>query len=188
MTSFGIPIDQAPDGTPLDQIDFDALHKPFAEPLGWLVLEFSYLEKELNWCVTALAGVEAISRAGEAIVGSMPSFTRRLAHVREEILLRRGPSEEWISLERRMRELNRLRNFAIHGLWGAFSRTAWGEPAWQVQKVDPKTNKISSREFSVSQLQEARREALRLSVAISNYVQAITDPRPPAQSAPQPSR
>lgn len=179
MNPHGIPVDLAKDGTPLDQIDFDALHRPFAEDIGWLVFAFSFLEKDLNWCVAALAGHEFYSRAGQEFIASTSSFTKRVGQIRKALLARSGPAEQWDSLEARLEVVNEFRNFVIHGVWGVFSRTAWGpELTCQVQKVNPRTKQFSSREITATDLQNAATEARRLGNQVMNYVQPIVDPRP----------
>mgnify|MGYP001298775114 CR=1 FL=1 len=166
-------------GIPSDQVDFDAPYRPFWEPLGRLVFAFSYLEKDLNWCVAALAGLEPITLAAGELVGSMPSFALRVKKVRVSLTARNAAGDDWGALEQRLLSLSQFRNFAFHGLWTAFSLTAWdmGEPAWQVQKVDPKTKRLKFEEISVTSLEHAAREAQRVSVDLMRYVQPIVDPR-----------
>lgn len=166
-------------GIPLEDVDFDAPYRPFVEPVGRLVFAFSYLEKDLNWCVTALAGLNPIGRAADEMLGKMPNFAARIQKVGDNIRERHGACEQWDALETSLLTLSEFRNFAIHGLWTAFSTTAWevGEPAWQVQKVDLKTKRLTFRVISVTELQNAANEAKRLSAELMNYVQPIVDPR-----------
>jgi hypothetical protein len=167
------------DGISVEGFDFDAPYRPFAEPLGRLVFAFSYLEKDLNWCVTALAGIDPIGRSADAMLGKMPNFSTRIGKIGEGLRERGEACDQWAALESRLLLIGEFRNFAIHGLWSAFSTTVWqvGEPAWQVQKVDLKTKRLISRMISVTDLESAMKEALCLSVEILNYVQPIVGSR-----------
>lgn len=160
----------------------------FWEPIGKYIFAFGYLEKNIDWCLSALLRLEPFFE-GDVVfsqIKSLPSKIKligALTQRRTRNLVQIDEVKEALTIVGQHRV---FRNGLVHGPWGAFIRMS-DDPSsgtWQKPYVSPNSLTFSAFEVSLQDLKEKHSELVIVSAKLVRAVQAITDPRP---GAPSPS-
>ena len=146
--------------------------RPFWEPIGKFVFAFGYLEKDIEWCISALLNAE-IHRQGPSVASQIRSLVSRISLV--EALFRQLTADpklraDMTEVRERIRALNTYRNGLLHGPWNSYHVE---KQKWHKLRLNPQNFKLQAFDVQVSEIKERAKETLRVGVDLSNLVQGV---------------
>ena len=114
---------------------------PFWQPIGRLVFAFGHLEKQIDWCISALLHADS-EREEPSVASQIRNLCSRIALV--EALFRLLTADETRQAElhsiiKQLRALIKFRNGLLHGPWGAYldDRRTWQKPRTNPVDLSP---------------------------------------------------
>lgn len=154
-----------------DPVQFE---RPFWEPIGIFVIQFGYLEHNVDWAVTALLQIHM--RQGEAVTSQILSLRARTRLVEKLCYLITADDthrSEISNLVGKIQELNSFRNRLLHGAWGAYVSPPKGEGYWQKTYVRSQDFKYKSFDVRLDKIIENTSEITQTGIRLMNLVQEI---------------
>ncbi len=148
--------------------------QPFWEPIGQFVIQFGYLEMNVDWSMTAL--VQIHSRQGEAIASqiiSLRSRIRLLEKLCQLITDDAGHRETMGEIVEEIVDLNTYRNRLLHGPWGSYHIPPSGEASWQKIYVGSQDFKYKNFSVILSELRTNTSRIVQVSSRLTNVVQEV---------------
>ncbi len=161
-----------------------AEQEPFWQALGRIVFAFGHLEKQIDWCISAL--LDADRTHGEPSVASqIRNICSRIALV--EALFRQLTADEQqrAALNKLMKELRvliRFRNGVLHGPWGPYLKD---RRTWQKPRTDPFDLGPGFFEVSLEAVDEKIERAAEIGNALVQLIWQVADERA-ARAVPAP--
>ncbi len=152
------------------RFDPDEYQRPFWEPIGKFVFAFGYMEKDIDWCISALLRADQI-RQGPSVASQIRNLSSRIALVGALFRLvasdpqQRAAADDLLA---RAKNLASYRNWLLHGPWAAFHVET---QRWQKTRVNPQNFKMQSMEFDVASIEEKCAETTNVAVQLSNLIQ-----------------
>ena len=99
------------------------VEKPFWEPIGRYVFQFGYLERDVDWSLSALLKLEYITH-GQVLfsqISSLPSKLKLLSTLTRKATSSKGHRDAIDDLIDLIDEQRQFRNSLVHGGWGNYS-------------------------------------------------------------------
>lgn len=175
--------------------DPNSYERPFWEPIGKFVFRFGYLERDIDWALSALLQLE-YERVGRIVFSQMNSLPAKLKLIgsltiklTKDDTLRAtvGDLLEKIDTQRA------FRNSVVHGAWNNYVVHASDPAGGTWQKVEI-SNSLKYKAFSVTakDLEERYEQLFPLGSALTNAIQEIMKSRsasfspPPSHDKPPP--
>lgn len=154
------------------QEDPIAHQRPFWQPIGKFVFAFGYLEKDIDWCISALLKIDEI-RQGPSVASQIRNLSSRIALVQALFKLLTADAtqrREMKEVVEKLKIFSTFRNTLLHGPWGAYfvERKMWQKP-----RLNPQNFKMQTTEITVDDIENNARDVIQVGVKLLNLVQRV---------------
>lgn len=153
-----------------------AEQEPFWQPLGRTVFAFGHLEKQIDWCISALLDADT-TRGEPSVASQIRNICSRIALV--EALFRQLTADEQQraalhGLMKELRVLIKFRNGVLHGPWGTYleDRHTWQKPRTDSFHLGP-----GFFEVSLEEVDEQIERAAEIGNALVQLIRPVADER-----------
>lgn len=151
-----------------------AHQEPFWQPIGRLVFAFGHLEKQIDWCISALLDADS-ARGGPSVASQIRNLCSRIALV--EALFRQLTADEQqrVALHKLIKELRmvtKFRNGVLHGLWGTYLED---RRTWQKPRTDPIGLSPGCFEVSVEAVDEHIQRVAEIGNALVKLIPLVAE-------------
>jgi hypothetical protein len=146
--------------------------KPFWQPIGKFVFAFGYLEKDIDWCISALLQIDA-TRQGPSVASQIRNLSSRIALVQALFKLLTADStqrSEMKEIVKKLKTFSTFRNALLHGPWGAYMVES---KTWQKVRLNPQNFKMQTTEVTVENIESHALDIIQTGVKLLNLVQTV---------------
>lgn len=161
----------------------------FYEPIGRYVFQFGYLERDIDWALSALTGMEYQTQGSMIFsqIKSLPSKIKLLAALTPKITKTESLRNQMAEICSELDEQRNFRNALVHGPWNGYSFNSVNpqDGAWQKLYISTRLN-FSTFEVSIKDLEDNQTKVIALSAKLVNLIQEILCERS-STVAPPPS-
>jgi hypothetical protein len=169
-------------------VPFDDYEMPFWEPIGKYVFRFGYLERDVDWSLSALSGLEYRGH-GDVLFSQIRNLSSRVSLL--NVLTRKATKDiilrsEMEDVVKAIREQNTYRNNLVHGAWGGYFQDILNSSrsSWQKLYINPNSIKMAQFSTHVEEILEKHSKLLQTQVRLTRLTQQIVASRKPGGAQP----
>lgn len=156
----------------LPQEDPISYQRPFWEPIGKFVFAFGYLEKDIDWCISALLQIDQI-RQGPSVASQIRNLSSRIELVQALFKLLTSDLDERNEMKgivKQLKTFSTFRNALLHGPWGMYGIH---NKTWQKPRLNPQTFKMQVTEITVAAIEDHARDVVATGSQLLRLVQEV---------------